>query len=96
MTRPMGYGNKDGENITYQYKQYTESNHAPNIIVLDDAALGFRFSMNRDAWPKTIQKEKVDNLDWVLLKMSSPVANGDLFRSLTKKFRNYSGHFYLI
>jgi len=58
-----------------------------NILVLDDASLGFRFATSRLAWPEVIQKEKSHNIDWVILKMSSPVASGDLFRLLSKKFR---------
>ncbi|MGD0788156.1 MAG: RyR domain-containing protein [Terracidiphilus sp.] len=50
------------------------------LVVLDDAGLGFRKDSQRALWPvslKTPGKEP-----WVLVKMSRPVAEGDLWKHL--------------
>lgn len=48
-----------------------------DIVILDDADLGFR--KRRVLWPKAIGKEKHP---WVLLKMASPIAQGELWEHL--------------
>jgi hypothetical protein len=50
------------------------------IVVLDDADLGFR--KNRKLWPKTVTARA--GRPWIVLKMSRPVAHGDLWQHLHK------------
>ncbi len=86
MIQPMGYGNNDGNSFQYKSRSFTKKHPKPGIIVLDDGALGFRFEVAKDAWPSAIRKKNIKDVDWVVLKMSNPVAEGDLWRILSGKF----------
>ena len=55
-------------------------------MVLDDGALGFRHRTNEPAWPKEIRDGKSAAVDWVVLKTSAPVAQGDLWRRACQDF----------
>lgn len=50
-----------------------------SLIVLDDAALGFRQSP--EVWRDTLKSGNI-NPSWILLKMSRPVAGGELWQHL--------------
>ncbi len=50
---------------------------APDLVVLDDAGLGFR--LDEEAWPLP---ETAGRPPWVVLKMSAPVASGPLWDRL--------------
>ena len=52
-------------------------NDSPNasLLVLDDADLGFR--SKRELWPVSLTEP--GSRPWVLVKMSCPVAQGDLW-----------------
>ena len=59
----------------------------PDLVLVDDAALGFRQGRGSGAaprpapyWPQVLQKRGCPS--WVLLKMAAPVARGDLWRHL--------------
>ncbi|MFW6437589.1 MAG: hypothetical protein ACOCZ7_01135, partial [Armatimonadota bacterium] len=57
---------------------------APSVVVLDDAALGFR---DEEAlWPKAIRKSDPDGVKWVVAKLARPVAQGPLWKRLHAKF----------
>jgi hypothetical protein len=56
-----------------------DSSSAP-LVVLDDADLGFRRA--RDLWPASLTAPR--SKPWVLVKMSRPVAKGDLWDHLCK------------
>lgn len=60
-----------------------------DLVVLDDAALGFRD--HPELWPKAITT-KVGR-PWILLKMARPVAQGDLWEQL---HRNYADHLIVV
>lgn len=83
---PMGYGSKGNENHSFQPEINEEAGTGHNVIVIDDGGLGFRSSTSKDVWPMAIREENVDATDWVVLKMSSPVSQGDLWRTLSNKF----------
>lgn len=55
-----------------------------DIIVIDDSNLGFR--NNKANWPEAIS-EPAHNVNdpWIIVKMSSPVAKGDLWSHLVAK-----------
>jgi hypothetical protein len=55
-----------------------------DIVVLDDADLGFR--SNPDCWPRALAlSQKSDSKPpWVLVKMARPVASGQLWKSLLR------------
>ncbi len=58
-----------------------------DVLVLDDAQLGFRSSVAASAWPaflnpKPSKAKKAPQPEWVVLKMAAPIACGDLWRSV--------------
>jgi hypothetical protein len=65
----------------------------PRILVVDDGALGFRHATASDAahscWPKLIRSgpEAAEDVEWILLKMASPLAGGDLWQALKAKWK---------
>ena len=56
----------------------TDEPAAPEIVVLDDAGLGFRD--RRDWWPAAITAK--DSQPWIVLKMARPIAQGELWDHL--------------
>jgi hypothetical protein len=55
-----------------------------DIIVIDDSNLGFRG--NPEKWPKAISNPDPGHTPWVIVKMSTPVADGDLWKHLVSAF----------
>ncbi|MHB9024760.1 MAG: RyR domain-containing protein [Armatimonadota bacterium] len=55
---------------------------ACHILVLDDAGAGFRFTHAKELWPPVLHEPTVD-IEWVVMKMSSPLAQGDLWRQVS-------------
>lgn len=66
-----------------------DASPGPDLIVLDDAGLGFRRATETKAdglpwaghWPRAI-RERTGG-PWIVLKVASPIAHGDLWRVLT-------------
>ena len=58
---------------------WLEEPPSTDLIVLDDANLGFRQQPSR--WPKTLQDPQCNA--WIILKLSHPAAQGDLLDYLT-------------
>jgi hypothetical protein len=58
----------------------------PDIIVLDDADLGFRD--DRSQWPQavTASATKKSRKPWIVVKMSKPLVQGDLWTELYEKW----------
>ena len=56
----------------------------PDILVLDDAGSAFRFLAQRDSW--LLPGPGAKPPQWILLKMSAPVAHGDLWHELIGRF----------
>lgn len=56
----------------------------PEIIVLDDANLGFR--EDKSKWPMAITNPKPGNLPWIVVKMSKPLVQGALWDELYEKW----------
>jgi hypothetical protein len=63
----------------------------PSVLVIDDAGLGFRTVRAKDRWPLCLQSGANDNSGasgcpaFVILKMSTALAQGDLWRKLAAK-----------
>jgi hypothetical protein len=53
------------------------------LVILDDANLGFRDQRDRHLWPASLTEP--GKTPWVLVKMSRPVAKGDLWEWLCEK-----------
>jgi hypothetical protein len=64
------------------WKGIVDDSADADIVVLDDAALGFR--ERSELWPEAIQKPS-DN-SWIVLKMSKPVAKGLLWEHLLEHY----------
>jgi hypothetical protein len=56
----------------------------PRILVLDDAGYLFRNQPQKECW--LLPKKEQTPPDWILLKMSHPVAQGDLWYALIEDF----------
>ena len=80
----LGYG--AGDPLADNSLEITDDNKCtPDILVIDDAALGFRFQ--KELWPaciKSSDKKSTKKPEWIVLKMSYPVIQGDLWGHLSK------------
>ena len=76
LERYLGYGEPGaGE---YPGKPAPNLNgDSPRILVLDDGGLGFRDADTR--WPAFLTGDRPAGLEWVVLKMSRPLARGKLW-----------------
>jgi hypothetical protein len=81
--RPMGYG-KAGKQPKTEYRARRIKGVAPRVLVLDDGGFDFRLSASAGLWCLPAEKDPAP--DWLVLKMSSPVARGDLWYALRQKF----------
>jgi hypothetical protein len=81
--RPMGYGHASGARET-EFKPQLAEGMAPRILVLDDGGFDFRQQANTDLW--NLPPAGETGPDWIVLKTSSPVAQGDLWYELAHKF----------
>ncbi|MBN1321820.1 MAG: AAA family ATPase [Thermoleophilia bacterium] len=79
----LGYGDSTEQNTTYGAAAARAK--PASVVVLDDGALGFRSRTNKQAWPEEIRGGKVATGDWVVLKTSAPVGQGDLWHALCGK-----------
>lgn len=57
-----------------------------DILVIDDAGLGFRFCS--DLWPQCLREQSAGLPAWVVLKMAYPVAQGDVWNALLQTCRD--------
>ena len=85
---PMGYGGpaeRIASNVDPKPVWYSLSPNPPRpkILVMDDAGLGFRHQVNRPSW---LLPAKDPAPDWIVLKMSQPVVQGDLWHELVSRF----------
>lgn len=85
VTNTLGYG--EGVERNTRYADAPARKTAPaSIVVLDDGALGFRHRTNEPAWPQEMRDGTSAAVDWVVLKTSAPVAQGDLWREACQVF----------
>lgn len=87
MAQPLGYGIPSDSSFSYAEHAVDSSNN-PTVVVIDDGGIGFRQNTQKQAWPKAILNKQTSGLEWVVLKMSSPVGQGDLWRHLSTQFRD--------
>jgi len=81
MERHLGYGEPGAK--AYPGKSAAGVVETPEILVVDDGNLGFRESPA--CWPVCLAKEqRPPELQWVILKMSHPLACGSLWTSLMR------------
>lgn len=53
-----------------------------DILVIDDAGVEYRRRPSQDAWPAQVRSKTSIAPKWIVLKLSSPVAAGDLWHTL--------------
>jgi hypothetical protein len=59
----------------------------PKVLVIDDGGLGFRHRTASGCWPPVLNSPPAhSDLAWIVLKMSRPLARGDLWRDLSSKW----------
>ncbi|NQT85356.1 ATP-binding protein, partial [bacterium] len=85
LTQPLGYGAPADGPASCPVEPTLSVDDPAHIIVLDDGGLGFRSKVSEAAWPKYLRGGRVRKPDWVVLKMSSPVCLGDLWRKIQSK-----------
>lgn len=87
MSQALGYG-CPGE-APFSYAEYANTcSKNPAVVVVDDGGLGFRHRAQKAAWPAAITQEAHPGIEWVVLKMSSPLGQGDLWRHLSTGFKD--------
>jgi hypothetical protein len=53
-----------------------------DVVVLDDAGLGFRFAPAKAGWPRFLSDPEAKWPEWLVLKLSAPIGCGDLWRAI--------------
>ena len=81
----FGYGLNAIPDSFNPIKLFQKSTITPDVLVLDDAGLIFRF--DQDLWPEFLKGENEgEGKPWIVLKMSYPIIQGDLWYHLSKDF----------
>jgi hypothetical protein len=88
LSKRLGYGPPSPENKYPGVATAGLDKIDPKILVIDDSALGFRHRTASACWPPFLTSHKgPGNLQWIIHKMSSPLAGGDLWRDLLRHWR---------
>jgi hypothetical protein len=75
--------NKAKNNEVQEWQKVVDDSAAAGLVLLDDAALGFRD--HEELWPKALET-KGEQRPWILLKMAKPLAEGRLWKRLQEGF----------
>lgn len=78
----LGYGDPPDGSRRFVPRGSAAQGQPAQVVVVDDAGLGFRFADAQAAWPAVLRNGSSEATDWIVLKMSSPLAGGDLWRTL--------------
>jgi len=68
------------KSLSENWKKVADDPANPDLIVMDDAALGFR--ENTEYWPRALSGGS--SSPWIILKMARPVAQGKLWNHLIR------------
>ncbi|MFH1529502.1 MAG: RyR domain-containing protein [Pseudomonadota bacterium] len=80
LDRPLGYGGShDAPGVFVEMKPETRA--AADLYVLDDGNLGFRSLSASQMWPQPVRGKGIRSPRWIVLKMSDPLCEGDLWRA---------------
>ncbi len=88
MDRELGYGSPCSRVFPYAEHCNPKLSPDPELLLIDDGGLGFRHGIQKAAWPFCLTHENAGLPRWIVLKMSSPLAQGDLWRLLSGRFRD--------
>ncbi|MER7540139.1 hypothetical protein ABTX77_35980 [Streptomyces sp. NPDC097704] len=88
-------GFRRGMDLAADYRQehdkHTKEKHAPKVIVIDDADLGYRDQFESSEALGVILPKKAPNTPpWVLLKMSDKADSGKLWKAITERLEKDS------
>jgi hypothetical protein len=86
LDKALGYGDPCTGLFPYIEHLNPQATPHPAVLVIDDGGLGFRNSTQKAAWPKILSDRQAKGPEWIVLKMSSPVGQGDLWRLLSTEF----------
>jgi hypothetical protein len=83
----MGYGHDESaeQPPRYSLKAGGGSRAKPEVLVLDDAGFLFRNRNNESCW--LLPARSTGNPKWIVLKMSGPVCQGDLWHRVARERR---------
>lgn len=91
INKALGYGPTiDSKELQSQLKKEKidlSNKVIPNILVINDSGFSFRNKKNKSLWNLS------DKVNWIVLKMTSPLGSGDLWYELIEK---HSGKLVLI
>lgn len=79
--RMLGFGDPENDGPDQTIRRTAEA-PASRILVLDEMGFRFRSSVHKDCWLLPDGEKP----DWIVLKMSRPVAQGDLWFELTERY----------
>jgi hypothetical protein len=89
LTQPMGVERSAAARVADpSEKTNTVLNERHDIMVIDDANLGFRRWANRAAWPSCLRPESAEQAaanalpDWIILKSAAPLAAGNMWHTI--------------
>lgn len=92
----MGYGGGPSRPGHWPWKPAHHLPHSPAVLVISDGGMGFRSRVNVAHWGVPVQDRRLLELaklpesppthepEWIILKMSAPAAQGDLWRELSQ------------
>jgi hypothetical protein len=81
MDDPLGFGSSVADlDLATVDKASLAADH--QLVVMDDAGLLFRRWPARNAWPRFLLEAARPLPEWIVIKMSAPVASGDLWHTL--------------
>jgi hypothetical protein len=80
VSQPLGYALGVAWPSALPRSAAANERHA--VLVIDDAGLGFRTLPAKGSWPVGVLHDEKPQPNWIIHKMSNPIAQGDLWRAL--------------
>jgi hypothetical protein len=90
---PLGYGQQDEEAVVMAGPNLREDaytprleplSQVPDIVVIDDAGIGFREESRQKLWPSVKAGSSGKCPEWIVLKMTGPIGESAIWNELTE------------
>jgi hypothetical protein len=81
----LGYGQDSRHAFSYAKYRSDLLNQPSRILVINDNGLGYRHRLAEASWPALLREPRKDSPEWIFVKMSKPLAQGDLWDCLISK-----------
>ena len=78
----LGYGHDSRHAFSYSQYRSDHLNQPCRILVVNDNGLGYRHRLSDTSWPRVLKEPSAEAPEWIFLKMSKPLAQGDLWDCL--------------